>query len=311
MSSGHSTVAIIGAGIAGLTAADRLTDLGVSCRLVEAGPGVGGRMATKEVGDATFDHGAQFFTARSPEFTDFVGVAMEAGAVAEWSRGFQEHDGYPRFRGTTGMTSLLTWMAERHDVELETTIVDLADLDADALLLTPPVPESLAILSFSGRLPDPDLAKELAAISYKPTLTVLLTLDRPPAIDPPGGYQYGEHPELAFVTDNSMKGISAVPAVTVHLSNELSIRLWNENDDVVAEAALRHAGHHLGDAVPTTIGVERWRYAGPHEVWPERFVAWGDDPIIALAGEAFGGPKVEGAFLSGRAAADALAERLA
>ena len=52
--------------------------------------------------------------------------------------------------------------------------------------------------------------------------------------------------------------------------------------------------------------IQRWRYAGPVECRPEPTVVWGSDPVIALAGEAFAGPKVEGAFLSGRAAADAV-----
>ncbi len=49
-----------------------------------------------------------------------------------------------------------------------------------------------------------------------------------------------------------------------------------------------------------------YRYAGPVDVWPEPTVCWGDEPVIALAGEAFAGPKVEGAYLSGIAAADAV-----
>jgi predicted NAD/FAD-dependent oxidoreductase len=54
------------------------------------------------------------------------------------------------------------------------------------------------------------------------------------------------------------------------------------------------------------VQIQRWRYAGPVECWPEPTVVWGSDPVIALAGEAFAGPKVEGAFLSGRAAAEAV-----
>ena len=54
------------------------------------------------------------------------------------------------------------------------------------------------------------------------------------------------------------------------------------------------------------VQIQRWRYAGPVECWPDATVTWGFDPVIALAGEAFAGPKVEGAFLSGRAAADAV-----
>ena len=115
---------------------------------------------------------------------------------------------------------------------------------------------------------------------------------------------------MAFVADNRAKGISEVPSVTIHLSNELSGVLWSAADDEIVERAMVAAADVLGDAAdPSAIAagqVQRWRYAGPVDVWPEPTVVWGSDPTIALAGEAFAGPKVEGAFLSVRAAADAV-----
>jgi predicted NAD/FAD-dependent oxidoreductase len=78
----------------------------------------------------------------------------------------------------------------------------------------------------------------------------------------------------------------------------------------VLERALTAAATHLGPAADRNglhgVQIQRWRYAGPVECWPEPTVVWGSDPVIALAGEAFAGPKVEGAFLSGRAAAEAV-----
>jgi predicted NAD/FAD-dependent oxidoreductase len=173
------------------------------------------------------------------------------------------------------------------------------------------VPQALATLSFCGLLPEPELADQLAGLRYKPTIAVLVA----PALDPTGlaahgGAQYLDHPELAFVTDNRAKGISPVPAVTIHLSNELSAALWNDDDDTVVARAMSAASDRLGVAADpadaVAVQVQRWRYAGPVDVWSEPTVVWGSKPRIALAGEAFAGPKVEGAFLSGRAAADAL-----
>lgn len=271
-------------------------------------------MASRRVGDRRFDHGAQFFTARSDSFTALVDEAVEAGAVVEWTRGFGPNpDGYPRFRGADGMTSLCKWMAADAGIEpvLSTTVTDLREFDADAYILTAPVPQSLAILSFSGLLPDPDLASRLARIAYKPTIAVLAVPDRPPEGMPAhGGCQFATDADLAFVTDNQAKGISPVPALTVHLSNARSQEFWNRPDDEVVAFARRAVASLLGRAEFESAQVRRWRYAGPVDVHPDATVVWGDEPIIALAGEAFGGPKVEGAYLSGVAAADAVHRRL-
>ena len=129
-------VLIIGAGIAGLSAARRLREAGVAAdeiKVVDKGRGVGGRMASRRLetpaGTARFDHGAQFFTTRSNAFSQAVVAAVEAGAVVEWTRGFgSEADGHPRWRGRDGMTSLCKWLASDAGLqpELGCRILDLA-----------------------------------------------------------------------------------------------------------------------------------------------------------------------------------------
>jgi renalase len=324
-------VLIIGAGIAGLAAADRLVEHGLGpdqIRMVDKSRGVGGRMASRrltcKLGEARFDHGAQFFTSRSSEFAALVDAAVRDGSVTEWTRGFgAEPDGHPRWRGTDAMTALAKWLQHRAGVtpELGYRIDDLgrelAERPATAVIHTAPVPQALATMAFCGLLPEPGLAHRLAQIQYQPTITVLVVPnDAPDGLPPFGASQHHDdpdHPDLAFVADNQAKGISEVPALTIHLSNATSELLWDEPDSVLLERALAAAAHLLGPAAnPDRIvafQVQRWRYAGPVACWPEPTVLWGTDPIIALAGEAFDGPKVEGAFRSGRAAADAIIRR--
>jgi len=305
---------VIGAGISGLAAARTLAERGWSVRVLEKGRGVGGRMASRRVGEARFDHGAQFFTVRSDRFSELVERAKADGAVTEWTHGFgTPPDGHARWRGLEGMTSLCKWMAADADVavELSTTVTDLRDIDSRAVILTAPVPQSLAILSFSGLLPAPELAIRLAGIAYKPTIAVLATLDRPPGgMAAHGGCQFADGEDLAFVTDNQAKGISATPALTVHLSNERSHEHWTLDDAAVVAFAETHTADLRGDASIVSTQVQRWRYAGPVTVDPDPTVVWGDAPVVAMAGEAFAGPKVEGAFLSGVAAAEAVVARL-
>jgi renalase len=112
MSERTPTCVVVGAGISGLLAARELTAVGWRVVVLDKGRGVGGRMATRRVGDGWFDHGAQFFTVRSERFQRLVSSWLESDIVEEWSRGFadakgtQNEDGYPRYRGSEGMASV-------------------------------------------------------------------------------------------------------------------------------------------------------------------------------------------------------------
>jgi len=305
-------VVVVGAGIAGISAARVMHSAGLSVQVVEVTSGPGGRMASVEIGGATFDHGAQFFTTRGPEFTSIVDSAVAAGAVKKWCDGFDDPpDGFPRYRGSESMADLVRWMATGIDVRYDTEVLNLRDFPADGYVISAPVGEGLALVESSGIAIAPDLVADLGSLGYKPTIAVLLLLDIVPEMAPHGGKQYEPGEDLAFVTDNQRKGISSVPAVTLHLSNELSGQMWSSADDVIVQAALRLVAESLDEHSVIGSRVHRWSAAGPVRVHPERTVVFGENPVVALAGEIFGGPKVEGAFLSGLAAGAAMTTRLA
>ncbi len=106
LSSNHYTeILILGAGMTGLSAATELQRAGRRVLVLDKGRSVGGRMATRRMGEAVFDHGAQFMTARSARFQATLGDMVENGAVVEWCRGFAEQaDGHPRWRGHPSAT---------------------------------------------------------------------------------------------------------------------------------------------------------------------------------------------------------------
>jgi predicted NAD/FAD-dependent oxidoreductase len=316
---------IIGAGITGLSAARRLLEQGLTLEdidIADKSRGIGGRMASRRLqtptGTATFDHGAQFFTTRSEAFKNLLAVVEQAGVSRVWTRGFTANeDGHARWCGTTGMTDLCKWMAADAGLNIAfgTPVMNLGahlkQRSYDAVIHTAPIPQALATLNGSGRLPPPELNRQLAEVHYHATLTVMLaTTDHPTGLPPSGAAQYVDHPDLAFIADNHAKGISAIPAVTIHLAKARSEAMWSATDADVVGFALKAAKEQLGDAgKPNGVlasSVQRWRYADPITCWPDKYVMWGESPRIVLAGEAFDGPRVEGGFLSGRAAADAL-----
>lgn len=321
-------VLIVGAGIAGLLAAHRLVDAGRQVILVDKGRGVGGRLATRRIGDGVFDHGAQFFTSSDAGFAAEVASWCSAGVVEQWfderlePDGSTVADGHPRWRGTSGMTAIAKHLARDLDVRTATKVASIhvdtaagdgwrvviedgSELRARALLLTAPVPQTLELLAAGGvELDAGDLA-DLVGVTYHPCVAVLALLDGPSGLPEPGALRPAGEP-LDWVADNQRKGISPVPAVTVHAGPDTSRRLWDLTDDeVVAELLAAVPGLRAG-AVPGGTQVQRWRYARPETLREERSKELLGLPPAVLAGDAFAGARVPGAAASGWAAADLL-----
>lgn len=317
-----SSCLIIGAGIAGLLAAQTLQTAGWNVTVLDKGRGVGGRMATRRVDEAHIDHGAQFFTIRSPEFAAWAHTWQAAGVAEEWCKGFTpEGDGHPRYRGVGGLAAVAKHVAQGLTVHTNMHVVQITAVghewlaitgrgqrfSAAHLLLTPPVPQSLALLDAGNvQLPLADRAL-LENIQYSPCFAVLATLHGPTNIPAPGALQVRGEP-IIWIADNQQKGISAVPAVTIHASADFTQRHFDTPREEVGElllSAAEEAGW-LRRAAVRTMQVHRWRYAQPTQLHPERFLVAAQTPIIAFAGDAFGEPRVEGAALSGLSAARAL-----
>jgi predicted NAD/FAD-dependent oxidoreductase len=311
-------VAVVGAGLSGLLAGRALVDGGHDVLLLDKGRSPGGRLATRRIGPGTLDHGAQFFTVRSDEFGSQVERWVDGGLVTEWCRGFAVDDGHPRYMVAGGMNALAKHLAVGLDVRCSTLVfairrddtsawsVRLDDgtaLAVDAIVLTCPLPQSFSLLITAGV----ELPQDLRSTDYDRTLALLAVLDGPPAVPSPGGVQDADE-TFSFIGDNQAKGISAVPAVTFHARADWSLERWDRPRDEVHADLIERARPWLGGATIVESQVKRWRFATPQHVWPERCWRASDSPLI-LAGDAFAGPRVEGAALSGLAAAAALAGR--
>lgn len=318
-------VAIIGAGLAGLAAATLLEQRGRRVVVLDKGRSVGGRLATRRIGGATLDHGAQFFTVRSEAFRGEVDRWLAAGVVHEWCQGFgPEGDGHPRYASTGGLNRLAKHLAAPlTDVRVGVQVASVASgadgwevawpdgaVRAGAVLLTAPVPQSLALLDAGGVRLRAEVGSDLRGIAYEPTIALLLVLDRPSAVPAPGARKPVGGP-FDIVVDNAAKGVSRDPALTLHLRAELSAARYDDADEDILADLVPEASSWIGDAAVVAEEVKRWRYAAPVATWPEPqcTVATGPSGPVLLAGDAFAGPRVEGAWRSGTAAATTLLER--
>lgn len=272
-------------------------------------------MATRRVGQAVFDHGAQFFTVRSDAFAALVREWSDAGVVREWCRGFAEHDGHPRYVGSNGMASVAKHLASGLDVRTSTlaftlrddngTLVvktdDGVDHPADRVIVTTPTPQAFGFLMNVGL----ELPESLRGGDYVRTLGLLAVLDSDShAVPAPGGVQEPDG-TFQFIGDNKAKGISPVPALTFHFSPAFSAAHFDDRLDDLHALLTEHVRPWLGGARITESQVKKWRFATPLAVHPDP--CWeSPDGRIVLAGDAFAGPRVEAAVLSGLAAVAAI-----
>lgn len=317
---------VVGAGITGLTAARKLNLAGWEVTVLDKGRGVGGRLATRRIDDGVFDHGAQFVTVRSQQFSQLMDEMAAAGAIYEWCRGIgtpeqplNGGDGHPRYQGTGGMTAIPKFLSRNLDVRLRHRVVQLKQAEgqwqalletgqvfsADALISTAPVPQALDLLDLGGvELPEESRAA-LDNIKYFRCLAVMALLDGPSGIPAPGALRDVDE-AISFLCDNRMKGISPdATAITIHGSQGFSHEHWTVEERHVVDWLTRQAAPYLGSPIRSAT-LHRWRYAQPVQVHAERFLRIDGDAPILFAGDAFNGPRVEGAALSGMAAADSL-----
>lgn len=317
MPSTHNTdILIIGAGLAGLSAANDLQQAGHSVLVIDKGRGLGGRLAGRRIGEATFDHGAQFMTAREPRFKAAVASWIEAGVAEEWYSSYPgQPNGHPRYRGVPTMTAVAKHLATDINVMSNIRVEAisqqqtqwLAALDngetviANKLLITSPVPQTLDLLATGNIALPADKQARLARIEYESCIAVMAILNGPTAIEAPGAIALDKGP-IAWIADNLQKGVSKIPAVTIHGSGEFSALHFEQDPMAMGQQLIDAAAPYLGGAQVTEYQVHRWRYSKPTIVddAPCMLLSEGTDlPPLALAGDAFAGPRFEGAVQSG------------
>lgn len=318
------SVLIVGAGMAGLTAARMLGRAGLDVQLIDKGRAVGGRMATRRVGEAVFDHGAQHISVRTSAFDLEIEDLVERGTASVWFR--SESITHPergienRYAGVGGMRripeSLAEGLAVTTGVRVDrlgvgangvTAIAGNATVAmADAAVLTPPLPQTLELLAASNVIGGSEVAS-LVGLEYDATLAVMAVLDAPAELA--DGHRAFDGGPIAWMADNQEKGVSTVPALTIHSSPEFA-RTHLEMEPGRWKTALLAAArpYHQGTVVHSVA--HRWRFSQPQSTLSVGAVAIDAPAPTILAGEVFAGARVEGAHTSGRVAAQVVLDRV-
>ena len=319
------TVAVIGAGLSGLACAHKLRDAGLDVTVLEKSRGVGGRMATRRTeSGVTFDHGAQYFTVRDPAFNELIQKCCDAGTAALWQgrlvsldRGQVSELSEPlnRYVGVPGMNAIAKSLAARLNVLLNVTVdsTDRSDLgwkltDSSGTVrgpfdvvihAIPPLQASKLINKHSALL-----ARSIARVEMAPSWAVMLQVACPVPFD--GAFV--QNSSLNWVARNSSKpGRDSTDCWVLHATPAWSQTHLEDSVASVAKLLIDEfwVATGLASQHVSLVLAHRWRYALPREPLPERCLF---DPTMCLGacGDWCGGPRVEGAYLSGIAMADAI-----
>ena len=310
----HSDILIIGAGMAGLACATHLKAAGRDVRLLDKGRGPGGRMAARRAevaGEAvSFDHGAQYFTARDSGFRAAVEAWESAGVVARWGEAGPE-----AWVGTPGMNGPIKAMASEQDVRWSTRALaitrddDLWQIDtgeerfsAQTLLVAVPAEQASELLADIA----PDLGTVAASVTSQPCWAVMASFAEPLA--DLSDCIRSEDAAISWAARNSAKpGRAGTENWVLHASPARSKEVIDLPKEEVATILLADFFAQTGTAPaePVHCVAHRWLYAMPASLAGD-VARYDSAKAIGIAGDYLHSPRVEGAWLSGSALAKAV-----
>jgi predicted NAD/FAD-dependent oxidoreductase len=331
-------VAVVGAGLAGITCARLLADGGCAVSLFDQSRGVGGRMATRRAHwidadgaahHAAFDHGAAAFSARSAAFRGFIDEAVGDGVLARWEPvmapgSHRNLDGLALWVATPDMPALCRHLAAELPLALSCTVDELAqdgnggwrllgqgellgEGAFDAVVLAMPPTQAAALLAPHCA----DWARQARAVPMQPCWTLMAAVGGAP---PPWDAAWPPRGPLAWIIRNASKPgrgpeADGLTRWVVHATADWSGTFLESPGDVVQAALQDELARALGHPVRWAhAAVHRWRYALAPRSDGTHPPCWWDAALgLGVCGDFFTGAGVEGAWLSGRALAAAMA----
>lgn len=307
-------IGIIGAGLAGATAARHLVDGGLDVVVLEKSGGTGGRLSTRRSDVGAFDHGAQYLSAKAETFSVALEASVKGGAATRWSPEGQDRS-RPWYRGLPGMSGLVKPMLKDIDVRQHQTAetVKFGDnhvtvetqegyqFGFDRLLVTCPAPQAIVLLEHLD-----DSFAVLRRAVYAPCWTAMLCFDARYAQVPDMVRGDHEGPLGWMSREDAKRGEAAMLRVTMQAGMVWSEQnLERDKEDVAEEMASYFRRQFNIEVAPIYLSAHRWRFAAVTQSVGTPFVA-GCNHHIVVAGDGCLGGRAEAAHDSGLAAAQAI-----
>ncbi|MEH6565622.1 MAG: FAD-dependent oxidoreductase [Halopseudomonas sp.] len=323
------SVAIIGAGMSGLSAASLLRETGLNVTLFDKSRGSGGRMSSKRTSAGTFDMGTQYFTARDSAFSATVDAWLAAGWVAVWQPRlfrYDEHGLHPssddqrRLVGNPRMTALSRALLADTPLHSSTRIEQLqrdrqqwrlVDTEGeshgpfDQIIVAVPPAQAAPLLRAIGSLSGP-----AERTSMDPGWAVALGFAQP--LNVPFDAVFVRSGPLDWIAREASKpGREATQNWVLQSTPAWAAGHLDDSPEQVIQELTQALAEVLGQRLPDLSfqQAHRWLYARPNETSDWGALAAPDQGLFVCGDWCVGG-RLEGAWLSGQQAAKALLERL-
>ncbi|MFC4293360.1 NAD(P)/FAD-dependent oxidoreductase [Sphingorhabdus arenilitoris] len=308
-------IAIIGAGMAGLSCGEKLAEAGHSVTLFDKGRGPGGRMSTRRMagpaGDVHFDHGAQYFTVRDAGFAETVLRWQEEGVAAKWSEA-----GDDAFVGTPTMNAPIRHMAAQQNVHWSARVetierrpdgwqlrgANIGDSRYDAVIVAVPAEQVSPLVAPW----DAAMAAQAETVSSLPCWTVMAAFDERLEIDADTIREIGA---IGWAARGGAKPQRSAEETWVIQATPAWSQSYLEADAAHIESALLSALSDVTGAAlpePAVSAAHRWRFARPSGEGAGAGMLWNGELGLGCCGDWLTRPRVESAWLSGQKLADAV-----
>lgn len=295
--------------MAGLACARRLEEAGHPVTVLDKGRGLGGRMSTRRLstdrGEASFDHGAQYFTVSDARFATQVRRWHEISAVAPWPEA-----GEGAWVGAPAMNAPLKAMAESLEVHWGRPIVRLVRnpggwevlagdgevVSCDRLVVALPAEQAGDLLAGVA----PQWAAQARASPSLPCWTVMLVFSEPLPDEVSDCLRGGHDTVLGWAARNTSKpGRTGPESWVLQAGARWSAEMLEAPKDEVERALIGALRDRLAVALPEVIAVgsHRWRFA--HAGAQGSGPLWDHERGLGVCGDWLSAPRVEGAWVSG------------
>ena len=319
------SVAIIGAGLAGLSCATRLQTLGFQVQVYEKSRGPSGRMSTRHGEGWSADHGAQYFTARDSAFIEELDTWINAGVAADWNPRLSKYEreqwresnsSEHRYVGVPAMNSPGQYLAKTISIEFNQTIDQIYQQDGkwqlhslengditqpfDYLVLAIPAPQSYALT----KLVDHSIEAIYSSVNMQGCWTVMARFSTKADMPFDAAFINGEI--ISWISRNNSKpGRTGHETWTIHANPQWS-QQWIELDKEEASKRILESAKKLGlNCQNAEISIHRWRYASGAITTEMGFIL-NENNKLSLCCDWLNGGRVEGAWLSGYKLANAI-----
>ncbi|MFC0336675.1 hypothetical protein SAMN05421848_0736 [Kushneria avicenniae] len=324
-------IAVIGAGMAGLTAARALQQAGKSVQVFDKGRRPGGRMSTRANAYGLFDLGAQYFSVRDSEFARFIETFEQRGVVTRWPGVMAHIDSgrwqtrqpeHPRYSGTPSMVTLTEAMAAPLEVHSQVRITSLSHESSqwvlrdqeervwpgfDHVIVAIPAPQARELLGSETAL---RWALPEMSSCWSTWVRFNTPLSMPAGVDTWDGVSFDDSPVLRWAARNQTRpGRSEGERLTLLARDDWSDRYLERDPVEIADDMVSAFRACYPEALPAVEaqGAHRWRYAQPRapiEKGPGYRLD--EEMNLSLCGDWCIDGRVEAAWQSGHRLAQAL-----